>query len=96
MDVTIPRARPFSISNKQLWFLEKEFHELGKIVNNYNLETYRVIKIINLSADWILVHLYPYCEKRSYVRAENLTADIQSFKWLTSTSIRNQLPLFKD
>ena len=46
-------AQPFSISSKYLWFLGKKLHELGKIVNNCNLETYRGIKINNLRADSI-------------------------------------------
>ena len=48
-----------------------------KIVNNYNLETYRVIKTNNLRADWILVQLYHYYGKESYILAETLTMDIQ-------------------
>ena len=46
-------AQPFPISSKYLWFLGKKLHELGKIVNNCNLETYRGIKINNLRADSI-------------------------------------------
>ena len=43
---------------------------------------YRVIKINNLSAEWILVYLYHYCRKKSYVRAEILTTGMQGHKWL--------------
>ena len=55
--------------------------ELGKIVSNYNLETYRVIKITNSSADWILDHLYHYCGKK-ICTGRILTMDIQGHKWL--------------
>ena len=75
-------AQLFPISSKYLWFLGKKLHELGKIVNNCNLETYRGIKINNLRADSILVQLYHYCGKESYIQAEILTIDIQGHKLL--------------
>ena len=84
---------PFQFPTNNCGFQRKNFMSQEKLLT---IIQKRIGLIINLSTDWILVHLYPYCEKRSYVRAENLTADIQSFKWLTSASIRNQLPLFKE